>query len=103
MQIHVDQALRLDILALNDNNLRRLRRTSSRRTDNQKRREGYAKLVRSRKHQYMKQRKTIVRKKKYMKKNECETIQKILRHIRNFKTGLNYLNHLLSKGHILFL
>lgn len=45
VQIHVDQALRLDILALNDINLRRLRRTSSRRTDNQKRREGYAKLV----------------------------------------------------------
>ena len=55
--------MRLDVLALYDNNLRRLGRTSSQGTYNQKKMEDSAKLIESPKHQYMNYRKTAVRKK----------------------------------------
>ena len=72
MQTNVDEALRLDILALYDNNIRQLRTKYSRSTYDQKKREDYAKTIGTPKYQYMNQRKTAVRKKSIRKKNTMQ-------------------------------
>ena len=87
LPIDIDEALRLDILGFYDDNLRRLRRKSSRCTYNQKRGEDYAKLIGSPKFQYMNQRKTAVRKKRKWKKTCMQD------HVKNNETHTKTLKH----------